>query len=173
MQTLSCSTGHPPAQLSPPFPADPSTGCIGPGIIPALSLSHGKHSGQSKEDSPSEEKEHTFQSQKTYEAHEGQGLAPRGTHEAKSTGHSLGAQAANGSALAVPHCQEVSTSCPKSTHSPQDVPRPRGKLYHISWHAKWRHHPTRGIYNSLCTWAEFRNPGISRKTSGWHCTENK
>lgn len=108
-------------------------------------------------------KEHTFQCQKTYEVHEGTGLASHGTHEAKSTWHCLGAQAANGSALAMPHCQKASTSCPKYTHSPQDVSRPREKLYHVSWHAKWWHHPTRGIYDSLYTWTEFRNPGISRK----------
>lgn len=53
---------------------------------------------------------------------------------------------------------------PKYTRSPQEVPRPRGKLYHVSWQAKWCHHPTRGIYDSLYTWAKFRNPSISRKT---------
>lgn len=119
---------------------------------------------QRKEESSSEEKEHNFQCQKTYEVCEGAGLAPRGTHEAKSTGHSLGAQAANGSALAMSHCQEVSTSCP--THSPQDVPRLRGKLYHVSWHAKWCHHSARGTYDSLCTWAEFRNPVSLEKQVG-------
>lgn len=119
---------------------------------------------QRKEDRSSEEREHTFQCQKTHEEHEGAGLAPCGTHEAKSTWHSLGAQVANGSALAMPHCQGVSTSCPKYTHSSQDVPRSRGKLYLVSWHVEWCHHPTRGIYNSLYTWAKFRNPGISRKT---------
>lgn len=56
-----------------------------------------------KEDSSSKEREHTFQCQKTYEVHERAGLASCGTHEAKSTWQRLGAQAANGSALAKPH----------------------------------------------------------------------
>lgn len=72
---------------------------------------------EKKDNSSSEEREHIFQCQKPYEVHERGGLAPHGTHEAKSTWHSLGAQAANGSALAMPHCQEVSTILP-NTHVP-------------------------------------------------------
>lgn len=75
---------------------------------------------QREEDSSSEEREHTFQCQKTYEVHERAGLAPRGTHEAKSTWHSLGDRAANGSALEMPQCQEVSTIVP-NTHIPHKM----------------------------------------------------
>lgn len=167
LQMLSCCTGHPPAPLSPALPADPNTAALAQASFlspPSARTSIHETDKARKDDSSSEEREHTFQCQSTHELHEGVDLAPCGTHEAKSTWHSLGAQAANGSALAMPHCQEVSTSCPKYTYSSQDIPRSRGKHYHVRWREKWCHHPTMGIYDSLYIWAKFRNPGISRKT---------
>lgn len=170
----SCSTGHPPAPLSPPFPADSSTGCTGPGIIPALSLSQDKCSWdwQSRgKRTAAVRKENTFQCQKTWSAWKSRLSS---SWHPWSREHLAQPRSSSSQWLCLGNAplSRGFHKCPKYMHAPQDVPRPRGKLS-CKLAGKMVLPPNKGHL-----WQSLPEPNSEiqaslEKQDGWHCTENK
>lgn len=127
---LFCSPGHPPSPISPPFPADPSRGCIsqgsstlwwGPSLIPASpSATTSIYATKNKTERGQQQggKSAPFSAKSHLKGMKQQAQLLMASMEAKDTQHSPGAWVANGSASAIPFSPEAST-IPPNTRSPQ------------------------------------------------------